>query len=43
MALVERLKFDPTRIVSLSESPDPAQAATAANVRRALATLRGAG
>ena len=41
MALVERLKFDPERIVSLSESPDPAQAATAANVRRAFATLRG--
>ena len=41
MALVERLKFDPARIVSLSESPDPAQAATAANVRRAFATLRG--
>ena len=41
MALVERLKFDPERIVSLSESPVPAQAATAANVRRAFARLRG--
>jgi hypothetical protein len=38
--LIERLKFDPDRIVSLSESPDPAQAATAANVRRAFTKLR---
>jgi hypothetical protein len=40
MALVERLRFDPARVVHLSESPDPAQSATAANVRRALADLR---
>jgi hypothetical protein len=40
MALVERLKFDPAKVVSLSESPDPAQSATAANVRRAVADLR---
>jgi hypothetical protein len=39
-ALVERFKFDPARVVSLSESPDPAQAATAANVRRAFTRLR---
>ena len=38
--LVERFKFDPARVVSLSESPDPAQAATAANVRRAFTRLR---
>ena len=38
--LVEQLKFEPSRIVTLSESPDPAQAATAANVRRAVASLR---
>ena len=37
--LIERLKFDPERIVSLSESPDPAQSATAANVRRAFTKL----
>jgi hypothetical protein len=40
IVLVERLKFDPARIVTLSESPEPAQSATAANVRRALALLR---
>lgn len=40
-ALVERLKLDPSRIVALSESQDPAQAATAANVRRTLGTIRG--
>jgi hypothetical protein len=40
MALVERLKFDPAKVVSLSESPDAAQSATAANVRRAVTDLR---
>jgi hypothetical protein len=40
MALVERLKFDPARIVTLSDSPEPAQSATAANVRRVFADLR---
>ena len=41
MVLVERLKFEPSRIVTLSESADPASAATAANVRRTLAAVRG--
>jgi hypothetical protein len=40
-ALVERMKIDPSRIVALSESPDTAQAATAVNVRRTIAALRG--
>jgi hypothetical protein len=40
-ALVERLKLDPARVTALSESSDPAQAATAANVRRTLAAIRG--
>jgi hypothetical protein len=38
--LVDALKFDPARVVSLSETETPDAAATAANVRKYLATLR---
>jgi hypothetical protein len=38
--LVDALKFDPARVVSLSESDVPDQAATAANIRRHLAAFR---
>ena len=39
-ALLERLKFDPTHVITLSETDTPESAATAANVRSQLATLR---
>lgn len=39
-ALVERLQFDPSHVITLSETPDAARAASAANVRRVLGTLR---
>ncbi len=38
--LIERLKFDPAQVTVLSETPTPAAAATAANVRRAIASIR---
>ena len=38
--LIDLLKFEPTHIVSLSESDRPEAAATAANVRRHLGSLR---
>jgi hypothetical protein len=38
--LVERLKFDPSKIATLSDSDRPAAAATADAVRRAIATVR---
>jgi hypothetical protein len=38
--LVEGLQFDPARVTTLSESPEPERAATAANIRRVLAGLR---
>jgi hypothetical protein len=38
--LIERLKFDATHVVSLSETDEPEAAATAANVRRYLTTVR---
>lgn len=38
--LVERMKFDPVRVVLLSETADENAAATAANLRRRLARLR---
>jgi hypothetical protein len=39
-ALLERLKFDPTHVITLSETDTPESAATAANVRSQIATLR---
>lgn len=38
--LTATLKFDPSHVISLSDSENPEQAATAANVRRHLAALR---
>jgi hypothetical protein len=38
--LAERMKFDRDRVTVLRETPDTSRAATAANVRRMLATLR---
>lgn len=38
--LVENFKFDPAAVTVLSETPQPAAAATAVNVRRVLASLR---
>lgn len=38
--LVETMKFDRARVTVLSEAPDEARAATAANLRRILAALR---
>ncbi len=38
--LIDQLKFDPTHVVTLSETDRPEAAATAANVRRYLTALR---
>ncbi len=38
--LIEDMKFEPARVITLSETEDQGTAATAANVRRVLATLR---
>jgi hypothetical protein len=38
--LVEQMKFDPARLTVLSDVADEGKAATAANIRRALATFR---
>jgi hypothetical protein len=38
--LVERLGFEPGRITTLSETPEPSSAATAANLRRIIAERR---
>ena len=38
--LVDQLGFDPSHVTTLSETPDPAKAATAANLRRLLAERR---
>jgi hypothetical protein len=41
--LVTRMKIDPSRVTTLSETDDPSQSATAANVRRVLTAMRGMG
>ena len=40
VALVDRMKVDPARVIALSESDDAAQAATAANLRALFGRLR---
>ena len=40
MALVDRLKFDAARVITLSETTDPAQLATAANLKALFGRLR---